>query len=149
MKNTLRIEDGKVYGFSTDLGFTSSNANGESRAIQATWNFDGMSTEDFCSLAWANFKVVVQRTTLKKATNAQIAAYKGQTLMAKDYLEAGSSNKTAELAAANAKLAEVAKTFMQVALDMATVELGIDASKEALQNRTMAIFNERFASLVK
>ena len=71
----------------------------------------------------------------------------------KDYMKANAGGQTAALKAQvaeqEARLKEIAKTFMNIALSEATAELGPGASNEAIQNKTMAIFNEKYAALVK
>ena len=54
-----------------------------------------------------------------------------------------------QLEVERARLKEITKAFMNAALAEATAELGQGASNEAVQNRTMAIFNEKYAVLVK
>ena len=148
MKNTLRIENGMVYGFASDLGFESSSPAGSKRQVSATWNFDGMTTEDFCALAWANFKVVVQRTTLKAMKDSDIASLRGKTLDAKDYLKAQSGGLAAKIAEQSAKLLEIQKGFIKLAMDEAIRELGPDQSNDAYSNRGMALYREKYEALV-
>ena len=153
MGKTFTINDNKIEGLEFDLTFSSRNNAGTDRNVSAVWSFDGMASEDAAELLWSAFKVVVQRTTLKKASDAEIAKMKGQKLFAKDYLKAEAGGRTKELErqleAERARLKEITMAFMNVALAEATAELGPGASNEAVQNRTMAIFNEKYAALVK
>ena len=86
-------------------------------------------------------------------SDADIEGLKGQTLNVMDFLTAdgGGTNAAlkAQLEAEKARLVEITKAFMNVALAEATAELGPGASNEAVQNRTMVIFNEKYAALVK
>ena len=153
MGKQFTIVDGKIEGLEFDLAFSSRSNAGTDRNVSATWVFDGMAVEEAAELLWSAFKVVVQRTTLKKASDAEIAKMKGQRLYAKDYLKAEAGGRAKELErqleAERARVKEIAKAFMNVALAEATAELGSGASNEAVQNRTMAIFNEKYAALVK
>lgn len=153
MGKQFTIENNEIRGLEFDLGFSSRSNAGTDRNVNATWVFDGMSSEEAAELLWSAFKVVVQRTTLKKASDAEIAKMKGQRLYAKDYLKAEAGGRAKELErqleAERARVKEIAKAFMNVALAEATAELGPNASNEAIQNKTMAIFNEKYAALVK
>ena len=153
MGKQFTIENNEIKGLEFDLGFSSRSNAGTDRNVSAVWCFDGMSSEDAAELLWSAFKVVVQRTTLKKASDAEIAKMKGQRLHAKDYLKAEAGGRTKELErqleVERARLKEITKAFMNAALAEATAELGSGATNEAVQNRTMAIFNEKYAVLVK
>lgn len=153
MGKQFTIENDAIKGLEFDLAFSSRSNAGTDRNVSATWCFDGMASEDAAELLWSAFKVVVQRTTLKKASDAEIAKMKGQRLHAKDYLKAEAGGRAKELErqleAERARVKEIAKAFMNVALKEAETELGPGASNEAIQNKTMAIFNEKYAALVK
>ena len=153
MGKSFTIENNVIKGLEFDLGFSSRSNAGTDRNVNATWVFDGMTSEEAAELLWAAFKVVVQRTTLKKASDAEIARMKGQRLFAKDYLKAEAGGRARELErqleAERARVKEIAKTFMNIALGEAQAELGDGASNEAIQNVTMRIFNEKYAALVK
>ena len=153
MGKQFTIENNEIKGLEFDLGFSSRSNAGTDRNVSAVWSFDGMASEDAAELLWSAFKVVVQRTTLKKASDAEITKMKGQRLYAKDYLKAEAGGRTKELErqleVERARLKEITKAFMNAALAEATAELGSGATKEAVQNRTMAIFNEKYAVLVK
>ena len=153
MGKQFTIENNEIKGLEFDLGFSSRSNAGTDRNVSAVWSFDGMASEDAAELLWSAFKVVVQRTTLKKASDAEIAKMKGQRLYAKDYLKAEAGGRTKELErqleVERARLKEITKAFMNAALAEATAELGQGASNEAVQNVTMRIFNEKYAVLVK
>ena len=153
MGKQFTIENNEIKGLEFDLGFSSRSNAGTDRNVSAVWSFDGMASEDAAELLWSAFKVVVQRTTLKKASDAEIAKMKGQRLYAKDYLKAEAGGRTRELERQlevdRARLKEITKAFMNAALAEATAELGPGASNEAVQNVTMRIFNEKYAALVK
>ena len=97
MGKQFTIENNEIRGLEFDLGFSSRSNAGTDRNVNATWVFDGMSSEEAAELLWAAFKVVVQRTTLKKASDAEIARMKGQRLFAKDYLKAEAGGRAREL----------------------------------------------------
>ena len=149
----IKIENGMLEGLVIDEQFSSRGSAGTDRTVKVRWDFTGLDMHDLKTLIWGNFKVVVQRTTLSKMTDQQIRDLNGKTLFAKDYMKANAGGQTAALKAQvaeqEARLKEIAKTFMNIALSEATAELGPGASNEAVQNRTMAIFNEKYAALVK
>ena len=149
----VKIENGVLKGLVIDEQFSSRGSAGTDRVVKVTWDFTGMDMHDLRTLVWGNFKVVVQRTTLSKMTDQQIRDLNGKTLFAKDYMKAGAGGQTAALKAQvaeqEARLKEIAKTFMNIALGEAQAELGDGASNEALQNVCMRIFNEKYAALVK
>lgn len=153
MGKQFTIENDVIKGLEFDLTFSSRSNAGTDRNVSAVWVFDGMTSEEAAELLWSAFKVVVQRTTLKKASDAEIAKMKGQRLFAKDYLKAEAGGRARELErqleAEKARVKEIAKAFMNIALAEATAELGPGASNEAVQNVTMRIFNEKYAALVK
>ena len=149
----VRIENGIIKGFIINEEFTSQGPGGNVRRVSATWSFDGMPVEKMCQLVWADAKVKMRNAKLSKMSDADIEGLKGQTLNVMDFLSAdgGGTNAAlkAQLEAERARLKEITKAFMNVALAEATAELGQGASNEAVQNRTMAIFNEKYAALVK
>ena len=149
----VRIENGIIKGFIINEEFTSQGPGGNVRRVSATWSFDGMPVEKMCQLVWADAKVKMRNAKLSKMSDADIEGLKGQTLNVMDFLSAdgGGTNAVlkAQLEVERARVKEIAKAFMNVALAEATAELGSGASNEAVQNRTMAIFNEKYAALVK
>lgn len=149
----VRIENGIIKGFIINEEFTSQGPGGNIRRVSATWSFDGMPVEKMCQLVWADAKVKMRNAKLSKMSDADIEGLKGQTLNVMDFLSAdgGGTNAAlkAQVAAQEAKLNMIAKTFMGLALDEAQAELGDGASNEAVQNVTMRIYNEKYAALVK
>ena len=149
----VRIENGIIKGFVVAEEFTSQGPGGNVRRVSATWTFDGMPVEKLCNLVWADAKVKMRNAKLSKMSDADIEGLKGQTLNVMDFLSAdgGGTNAAlkAQLEVERARVKEIAKAFMNVALAEATAELGPGASNEAVQNRTMVIFNEKYAALVK
>ena len=149
----VRIENGIIKGFTINEEFTSQGPGGNVRRVSATWTFDGMPVEKMCQLVWADAKVKMRNAKLSKMSDADIEGLKGQTLNVMDFLSAdgGGTNAAlkAQLEAERARLKEITKAFMNIALAEATAELGPGASNEAIQNKTMAIFNEKYAALVK
>ena len=149
----IKIKNGMLEGLVIDEQFSSRGSAGTDRTVKVCWDFTGLDMHDLKTLIWGNFKVVVQRTTLSKMTDQQIRDLNGKTLFAKDYMKANAGGQTAALKAQvaeqEARLKEIAKTFMNIALSEATAELGPGASNEAVQNVTMRIFNEKYAALVK
>ena len=149
----IKIENGMLEGLVIDEQFSSRGSAGTDRTVKVRWDFTGLDMHDLRTLVWGNFKVVVQRTTLSKMTDQQIRDLNGKTLFAKDYMKANAGGQTAALKAQvaeqEARLKEIAKTFMNIALSEAQAELGDGASNEAVQNVTMRIFNEKYAALVK
>lgn len=149
----VRIENGIIKGFVVNEEFTSQGPGGNVRRVGATWSFDGMPVEKMCQLVWADAKVKMRTAKLSKMSDADIEGLKGQTLNVMDFLSADGGGTTAalkaQLAAQEARLNEIAKAFMSIALSEATAELGPNASNEAIQNKTIAIYNEKYATLVK
>ena len=149
----VRIENGTLQGLTIREEFTSQGTTGTVRRVNATWTFDGMPVDKLCRLLWADAKVKMRNAKLSKMTDSEIATLNGQSLNVNDFLSAdgGGTNAAlkAQLEAERARLVEITKTFMNIALNEATAELGAGASNEAIQNRTMAIFNEKYAVLVK
>ena len=149
----VRIENGIIKGFVVAEEFTSQGPGGNVRRVNATWSFDGMPVEKMCQLAWSDAKVKMRNAKLSKMSDADIEGLKGQTLNVMDFLSAdgGGTNAAlkAQLEAEKARLVEITKAFMNIALSEAQVELGDGASNEALQNVCMIIFNENYAVLVK
>ena len=149
----IRIENGIIKGFVVDEEFTSQGPGGNVRRVSATWTFDGMPVEKMCQLVWADAKVKMRNAKLSKMSDANIESLKGRILNVMDFLSAdgGGTNAAlkAQVAEQEARLNEIAKTFMNIALSEAQVELGEGASNEAIQNVTMRIFNEKYAALVK
>ena len=149
----VRIENGTLQGLTIREEFTSQGTTGTVRRVNATWTFDGMPVDKLCRLLWADAKVKMRNAKLSKMSDADIEGLKGQTLNVMDFLSAdgGGTNAAlkAQLEAERARVKEIAKAFMNVALAEATAELGSNASNEAVQNHTMAIFNEKYAALVK
>ena len=149
----ITIENGIIKGFIVNEEFTSQGPGGNVRRVSATWTFDGMPVEKMCQLVWADAKVKMRNAKLSKMSDSDIESLKGRTLNVMDFLSAdgGGTNAAlkAQLEAEKARLVEITKTFMNIALNEATAELGAGASNEAIQNATMRIFNEKYASLVK
>ena len=149
----VRIENGIIKGFVVDEEFTSQGPGGNVRRVSATWTFDGMPVEKMCQLVWADAKVKMRNAKLSKMADKDIEGLKGQTLNVMDFLSAdgGGTNAAlkAQLEAERARLKEITKAFMNIALAEAQGELGPGASNEAIQNVCMRIFNEKYAALVK
>ena len=151
MEKTFEIKDGKIYGLTIDDVFTSRSVAGTDRQVKAKWCFDGLELETVVDLIWANAKVKLQAASLKKMSDREIDAVKGQTLMVSDYIkaESGGRVKALERQAAEqaAKLAEVRKTFVALANSEAIAELGDKATADEIKDLTIVIFKQKYEHL--